>query len=95
MVPKLKSPGNVMNCPENQTKFKPPPHPAVGCFRAHNFKSRGISSTAEKIDTLLIKPSLHSPGRGSFREHDFKVTKFKNVSRECNYPERLHYKYRG
>ena len=61
----------------------PPPHPAVGCFRAHNFKSRGISSTAEKIDTLLVKPSLHSPGRGSFREHDFKVTKFKNVSRNA------------
>ena len=32
-----KSPGNVMNCPDNNSFFNPT-HPRVGSFRAQNFQ---------------------------------------------------------
>ena len=37
----IKSPGNVMKCPEINKQFKPPPHPGVGGFTGHHFQKSG------------------------------------------------------
>ena len=55
----FKSPGNVMNCPENQYIFlKPHPTPGGpnGDFRGSKIQVREMSWTAQKINNLFLTP---------------------------------------
>ena len=62
---KIKSPGNVMNCPETNKKIVDPPHSGGGGGSQGNWgggkisKVREISRTAEKIDKLFFTPPPH------------------------------------
>ena len=69
---KIKSPGNVMNCPENQYNlFLPIPPgggvPGGGVGGVKISKVRSISLTVEKIDKKKVYPPTKGGRSGNFR----------------------------
>ena len=80
---KFKSPGNVINCRENQYKSNPYP-------------SRGLGVLTVNMSTTLGNfMNCHCLPRKSITFVTAKHSIKKNICQECSYPELLHCKYCG